>query len=537
MQGGAGTRAPHFRFRAGARGGMRVRAALCLAVPLALMTWALGAADFSTGVERYDRGDYEGAAEQWRALADQGDMRAQYRLGQMFAEGIGVRKDDRVALHWYRQAAGQGSFEARYELALMYSLGRGVRQDRSRAAYWYGLLAEDGHISAQYLLAGMYEQGDGVEKNAHRALHWYRRAAAQGHVRAQIRLGETYSRGEGVDEDLTQAWAWFDLAAARGNEAAAVERRKLGDRLSEEQLAEATTFSRLLRPQQVGWPVGSEAVESEPEAEPEPEPEPVPALEMVRIAEGCFAMGSAPNEVGRHHDEMRHPVCVDEFSISRYEVTLGQYAAFVRETGRETPDGCHTYGSGGWAFRAGHSWRDPGYAQSDDHPVACVSREDALAYAEWLSGRWNRSYRLPTEAEWEYAARTGSAASRHWGDDAGRACRWGNVGDRTLNRHYREWVWTTHSCDDGHVHTAPVGSFRVNLYGLHDMAGNVWEWTCSSYDPGYRGAEHRCAPGGRSGVVRGGSWSNSPRWVRAAARFENRPDARFDLVGFRLAHN
>ncbi len=133
---------------------------------------------------------------------------------------------------------------------------------------------------------------------------------------AQARLGEAYSRGDGVEEDLVQAWAWFDLAATKGDEAAAVERRKLRLRLSEEQLAEAMTFSRLLRPPPSGIRDGSGN-----EPEPESEPEPIPAPEMVRIAAGCFAMGSAPTEAGRHDNEVRHPVCVEEYSISRYEVT------------------------------------------------------------------------------------------------------------------------------------------------------------------------------------------------------------------------
>ena len=515
-------------------------------VLLVLAVRSAVAADFSTAAQLYDRGDYEGALEQWQALANQGDMRAQHRLAQMFAEGVGVPRDDRAALRWFRQAAEQGSTEARYELALMYSLGRGVPRDRSRAAHWYGLLAEDGHVTAQYLLARMHETGSGVTRNLSRAIWWYRRAADQGHVGAQARLGEAYSRGEGVEEDLVQAWAWFDLAATKGDEAAAAERRKLRLRLGEEQLAEAMTFSRLLRPPPAAPPAGrGNEPESEPEprAEPQPEPEPraepepVPAPEMVRIAAGCFSMGSAPSEAGRHDNEVRHPVCVEEYSISRYEVTRGQYAFFVGETGHRTSDTCHTYGDGGWSSRAGYSWRDPGYAQSDDHPVTCVSRDDALAYVTWLSERRGTDYRLPTEAEWEYAARAGSAAARHWGESAGRACTWGNVGDRTLHRRYRDWTWQVHPCDDGHVHTAPVGSYRVSLYGLHDMLGNVWEWTCSSYDPAYRSAESRCGSGERNGVVRGGSWSNSPRWVRAAARFESRTDTRFDLVGFRLAQD
>ena len=106
-----------------------------VSVLLALTVRAAGAADFSTAVHLYELGDYDGAFEQWQALAIQGDMRAQHRLAQMFAEGIGVPRDDRAALRWYRQAAEQGSTEARYELALVYSLGLGVPQDLSRAAY------------------------------------------------------------------------------------------------------------------------------------------------------------------------------------------------------------------------------------------------------------------------------------------------------------------------------------------------------------------------------------------------------------------
>ena len=502
-----------------------------MAVLIVVMARAACGADFSSGVESYKKGDHGHAFEQWQALARQGDSRAQYRLAQMLSEGVGVPRDDRAALRWYRKAAEQGSIVAQYELALMYSLGRGVSQDHSRAAYWYSLLAEGGHLTAQYLLAGMYEQGKGVSKDLPRALYWYRRAAEQGHWRAQVKLGEMYSRGGETDEDLVQAWTWFDLAAAKGHDTAARERAQLRLRLSEEELARAIALSHALRP-----PPAAGQVESA--NEPEPEPEPIQVPEMVRIAAGCFAMGSDTGETGRHDDESRHPACVKEFSLSRHEVTRAQYAFFVGATGRETPDNCHTYDDGGWRSRAGRSWRNPGYAQRDEHPVTCVSRDDALAYARWLSERLGTRYRLPTEAEWEYAARAGSGAARHWGDDVERACTWGNVGDRSLHRHYRDWSWTIHPCDDGYVHTAPVGSFRVNLYGLHDMMGNVWEWTCSSYDPKYRGAERLCSADDRNGgVVRGGSWSNSPRWVRPAARFESRTDARYDLIGVRLAHD
>ena len=515
-----------------------MKAPRVVAVLLVLVVRAAVAADFSAGAELYERGDYEAAIDQWRTLANQGDLRAQYRLAQMYAEGVGVRQNDQSALHWYRQAAEQGSIIARFELALMYSLGRGVPHDDSRAAYWYGLLAEDGSLTAQYLLAGMYEEGRGVGKDLHFALHWYRRAADRGHLGAQVKLGEMYSRGGEIEVDLAQAWMWFDVAAAKGNNRAVREREQLGARLDKKALARAMALRRGLSGPTDAGQVESE-VQPEPEPEPEPEIEPEPAREtgMIRVAAGCFGMGSDPSEAGRHDNEPRHPVCIKEFFISRHEVTRGQYASFVRETGRETPDTCYTYDDGGWRSRTGRSWRYPGYAQNDDHPVTCVSRDDALAYAAWLSQREGRDYRLPTEAEWEHAARAGSGTSRHWGDDPDRACTWGNLGDQSLPRHFTDWSWAVHPCDDGHVYTAPVGSYRVSLYGLHDMLGNVWEWTCSSYDPVYQGGERRCDFEPRSGVVRGGSWSNSPRWVRSAARFENRVGARFDLVGFRLARD
>ena len=508
-----------------------------IAVSIALVSLHCAHADdYSAGVDAYDRGDYEDAFVLWQSLAMGGDPRAQYRLGRMYDAGVGVGRDGQAALRWTRRAAEQGVVEARYDLALRYSLGRGVRPDHSRAAHWYGLLAEDGHAVAQELLAEMYEEGQGVGKDAARAAYWYRRAAEQGYVKSQAKLGAMYSLGHGVPRDPAQAWAWFEAAASRGDEAAARERTELGRRLGEAELARAVRLSRALLPEPAAPPVGNEA-EDVLEPVPEPEPAPAPRLDMIRIRSGCFEMGSESGEAGRDQNEGRRPACVESFALSRFETTRGQYAAFAASTGRETPDGCRVYEDGAWELRAGHSWRDPGYAQGDDHPVACVSRDDALAFARWLSERTGRSYRLPTEAEWEYAARAGARDARFWGDDPGGACDWANVGDRALRRRYREWTWTTHPCDDEFTNTAPVGSFRANRQGLHDMMGNVWEWTCSAYDSAYRGAEHRCASSSDAGVVRGGSWSNSPRWVRSAARFENGAGTRLDLVGFRLAHD
>ena len=258
--------------------------------------------------------------------------------------------------------------------------------------------------------------------------------------------------------------------------------------------------------------------------------------EMVRIEGGCFRMGSPESETGREDDERRHRVCVEAFSMGKHEVTRGQYAAFVRETGRADADVCQTYEGGDWDWRSGRSWRSPGHGQGDTHPVVCVSLQEAEAYARWLSEQTGRRYRLPTEAEWEYAARAGTQTSWYWGDDPSRACEYANVADRTAKEKYPDW--TIHACRDGHVHTAPVGGYRANGYGLHDMLGNVWEWTCSEYDEGYGGGESRCASGtGGRRVVRGGAWLGVPTGVRSASRYRTALGLRYGIWGFRLVQD
>ena len=258
---------------------------------------------------------------------------------------------------------------------------------------------------------------------------------------------------------------------------------------------------------------------------------------MVRIEGGCFRMGSPESEKGRGHDERRHRACVEAFSIGKYEVTRGQYAAFVRETGNAVGGACWTYQSTGWDIDSEWNWRSPGHAQGDTHPAVCVSLEEAEAYARWLSEQTGRQYRLPTEAEWEYAARAGTETSRYWGGDPSRACDYANAADQTAKETYPDW--TILACRDGHVHTAPVGGYRANGYGLHDMLGNVWEWTCSEYDEGYGGAEQRCTSGnGGHRVLRGGSWVDEGLGsVRSAVRSGSGSDSRWDFLGFRLAQD
>ena len=122
------------------------------------------------------------------------------------------------------------------------------------------------------------------------------------------------------------------------------------------------------------------------------------------------------------------------------------------------------------------------------------------------------------------------------GNDADVACRYASVSDRATKRK-QGWDWTVHNCDDGYEATAPVGSFKPNAFGLFDMLGNVWEWTCSEYKASYDGSEQKCAVSANYYSLRGGSWFDIPRWVRAADRGSGDPDTRDNLVGFRLARD
>jgi formylglycine-generating enzyme required for sulfatase activity len=289
----------------------------------------------------------------------------------------------------------------------------------------------------------------------------------------------------------------------------------------------------------------AQAEEAKPvrrEPEPPPEPPPPPRTcadcpEMVDIPGGEFWMGSDASDPDAQGDEKpRHKLRVGSFKLGRHEVTKAQFAAFVADSGYQAGASCYTYDNGSWGEHSGRGWNNPGFSQGDDHPVACVSYEDAQAYIRWLNKKTGRSYRLPTEAEWEYAARAGTTTIRHWGDSPDSACRYANVADRTAKQTFTGW--TVHNCSDGYVYTAPAGSFQANGFGLYDMQGNVWEWTCSAYTDRYDGSEKSCTNDAmaRRGV-RGGAWDSRPVFVRSAYRDGNVPSYRGSDLGFRLAQD
>ncbi len=264
--------------------------------------------------------------------------------------------------------------------------------------------------------------------------------------------------------------------------------------------------------------------------------------EMIVIPAGSFTMGSPPSEVGHSEDEgPQHLVTLRSFALAKTEVTVAQFRSYVMQSPARVAPCTPADSTARPLFQ--QNWEAPGFSQAPDHPVVCVSHADATGYFEWLSKRTGKSYRLPSEAEWEYAARAGSTTSRWWGDNPDMACNNANIADRSGNGivNYAEAV---HNCDDKYVNTSPVGTFLANRFGLFDMIGNVWEWTADCYHPSYSGAPTSgsawtaaCTArfGDRDLVTRGGGYPVTPRGARSATRAAYGNYERAPAIGFRVA--
>ena len=271
--------------------------------------------------------------------------------------------------------------------------------------------------------------------------------------------------------------------------------------------------------------------------------------QMVRIPSGEFLMGAAPDEeererlgeAFRNRSIPQRRVRIDAFSIGRFEVTRGEFRRFAEATGHNG-DACFVWAGGEHWLDSGAAWDRPGYPQDDGHPATCVSWEDAEAYVHWLSRLTGRHYRLPSEAEWEYAARASTDTPRFWGTNGQAACAHANGADARLRATLVVAKdWDAADCDDGHVHTAPAGSFRANAFGLHDMLGNAAEWTADCWNPDYLGApaDGRSRSDGDCWLraVRGGAWDEGPVGLRAAYRVGSPVVIRVYARGFRVVRD
>jgi sulfatase modifying factor 1 len=260
-----------------------------------------------------------------------------------------------------------------------------------------------------------------------------------------------------------------------------------------------------------------------------------PQYEAERIAE-------LADELPLHRVRITRP-----FLLGSAAVTRGEFRAFVTDTAYRTQ--AERDGHGGWGYQAGgadftgrdarYTWQDVGFDQDDRHPVVNVTWHDAQAFCRWLSGLEQRRYRLPTEAEWEYACRAGTQTRYHTGDDPEQLASAANIFDARCAPWFPQWEPFSLRGDDGFAFTAPVGSFAPNSLGLHDMHGNVWEWCHDWYRANYYQRSPVDDPAGPATgsvrVRRGGSFHTWALYARASYRNWNTPNSRYLLLGFRLA--
>ena len=204
------------------------------------------AADFEAGTVAFGEGDYATAYKEWLPLARDGDSAAQFSLGVLFSEGLGVEADYAKAVNWYQLAAQQGVVAAQFTLGVLYAQGVGVTADLSESAKWYGQAARQGDADAQFALGLIFSQGAGVRHDQKRAALWFKRAAIQGHGIAQASLGLLYQLGQGVPQDDVCAYGWFNLAATAGSKRAQLKRDELRGQMTAAQVARAQGLGRML---------------------------------------------------------------------------------------------------------------------------------------------------------------------------------------------------------------------------------------------------------------------------------------------------
>jgi formylglycine-generating enzyme required for sulfatase activity len=291
-------------------------------------------------------------------------------------------------------------------------------------------------------------------------------------------------------------------------------------------------------------------------------------MKLTLIPSGEFVMGSGESaeemvayfnkacgedliRAGWYADERpQHRVRITKpFYLGTYHVTRGQFRRFVENSGYKTDaEKGEKPGAVGWdtekkefVFSEKYSWRNVGFDQTDDHPVVNVSWNDAVAFCKWLSGKEGKKYSLPTEAQWEYACRAGTATRYYSGDDPETLATVANVPDAAHKAKFPNAACTIRA-SDGYVFTAPVGQFKANAFGLYDMHGNALQWCADWYGIDYYGKSPSDDPSGSASgtlrVLRGGSWLDWPANARSAKRTKNTPVMRIGLqAGFRVSTN
>ena len=288
-------------------------------------------------------------------------------------------------------------------------------------------------------------------------------------------------------------------------------------------------------------------------------------MKLTLVPSGEFKMGSAESAEGTaaffnkfegtvvlkaYNFEAEHPQhrvrITKAFYLGTYHVTRGQFRKFVEDSGYKTDaEKGDNPGAFGWdpekkefGFNKEYSWRNAGFQQTDEHPVVCISWNDAVAFCQWLSRKEGKTYQLPTEAQWEYACRAGTKTRYYCGDDPESLANVGNVADAALKAKSPGWPYTLKS-SDGYAFTSPIGQFQPNAFGLYDMHGNAWEWCLDRFGEEYYAKSPVDAPMGPDTgslrVLRGGSWGFPALNARSAFRIGYSPGFGAFGAGFRVA--
>lgn len=400
------------------------------------------------GVEAYEQSDYSEAIKWFRKAAEQGYAPAQSNLGRMYNEGRGVEKNSSEAAIWLFNAAQQGDTEAQLILGYLYQLGQGVKQDYTVAFSLYQKAADKGSAVAQNNLAYMYQEGYGISQDYKEAFKWFRKSADQGDANAQFKVGEYYYKGIGVHMDYLEAEIWFRLAAEQGHK-------------------EAKSHLDIIAKYNQLDPTLKNLINN-----------------MVYVEGGSFMMGSDDSDADSD-EKPAHRETVGSFSIGKYEVTQKEWTSVMGN--------------------------NPSHLKGDNLPVEDVSWNDCQEFIRKLNSLTGQNFRLPTETEWEYAARGGNRSNgyKYSGSNNLSNVAWyeDNSGNRTHN----------------------IGTKAANELGLYDMSGNVWEWTSSKWSNNYNEPRNSSYF-----VIRGGSWLNNAHLCRVSDRDDSGATSRYTFLGLRL---
>ncbi|MCY4384581.1 MAG: SUMF1/EgtB/PvdO family nonheme iron enzyme [Nitrospinae bacterium] len=478
-------------------------------------------ADYGAGQAAWKAGRYAEAIEQWRASARKGDSRAMLALGRAFVKGVGVPQDYVEAHKWLNLAAAQGDAKAAAERdALAKEMTVEERAEaRKLARAWRNAGRRRSTAIVPRRMAGKVSPGNaalravaaGNISTLEKALAAGADPNARGGKRGWTPL--MYAADKGYTllvPPLLKASAKPNLRAADGATALFIAALH-GHSEIVELLMKAGADPRIKGPKgRTAWDVARKSLAVLAMMAFRDCPE---CPKMVVAPAGSFMMGSPSGEKDRSDDEgPRHRVTISNpFAVGKYEVTFAEWDACVAD------GGC-----------GGHRPSDEGWGRGN-RPVTKVSWEDAKAYVKWLSQKTGKRYRLLSEAEWEYAARAGTKTPFHFGSTISTS-QANYDGDHTYGRGSK-------GVDRGK--TVPVGSFPANVFGLHDVHGNVWEWVEDCWNDNYSGSpsDGSAWTSGNCGrrVLRGGSWFNAPGLLRSANRLRYGTGNRFNGNGFRVA--